>query len=124
MFKRWFGRKETLEATAVRGVYYLCEHDGTPERQLKDELNQLFQSRTDPAKAYLAVVRYEDAPGPPGVALCVTGVALDERNGLVGQIGIVFARLFNIQQHLDILFPTPEEEVQLSKVCRPFFARR
>jgi hypothetical protein len=122
MFSRWFGRRKSPEPLGVRSVHYLCEHDGTPERQLKGELRKLFELWPGMKKAYLAVVSYQDG-ADRGVALCITGVAVEERTGLIEQIGTVFARLFNIQQHLDLLFPSMDEERQLSRVCRPFFVR-
>jgi len=120
MFQRWFGRRKNSGEMQARAVQYYCEHDGAPERQLKSELRQLFASRTGVAKAYLAVIGYQGGPHRE-VALCVTGVPDQDRAPLVEQIGTVFARLFNVQQHLDILFPSGEEEDRLAKVCRPFF---
>lgn len=122
MFKTWFGLKKSPETMRVRSVRFHCEHDGIPERQLKSELGKLFESRPAVKKAYLAVISYQDGP-ERGVALCVSGTTLQDRQALVGQIGVVFARLFDIRQHLDIVFPTTEQEAELDSVCRPFFER-
>lgn len=122
MFERWFGRKESPEAMSVPGVTFRCEHDGVPERELKNGLIQLFERRADVEKAFLAVVTY---PGDAenGVALCTTGVKPQDRPQLAADIGTVFAKLFRAEQHLDLIFPTSEQESSLGKVCRPFFVR-
>ena len=40
---------------------------------------------------------------------------------LVGHIEGTFATMFSPSQHLDIVLVTPETEVQVAKVCGPFF---
>jgi hypothetical protein len=37
------------------------------------------------------------------------------------ELGKIFARHFNDDQALDILFLSPEQDTEVSHVCRPFF---
>lgn len=120
IFPRWFGRRQAPLTPPAGELHFLCEHDGPPEQELKRKLSAVFEIRPDVEAAYLAMV----ANGSNrGVALCVTGVADPGRLEIVKAVGTVFATLFSAQQHLDIVFPTDSQIVQLGRVCRPFYVR-
>lgn len=123
MFQRWFARRKSEQRAAPAGdLLFLCEHDGEPERNLKRSLAAMFHTRADVEAAYLAIVQYPGAPSR-NVALCVTGVPDSQRLDFVKAVGVLFADLFSLEQHLDVLFPTSPQKVHLQRVCRPFFTR-
>ncbi|HEX5054994.1 MAG TPA: hypothetical protein VFX02_00705, partial [Gammaproteobacteria bacterium] len=58
------------------------------------------------------------------VALCI---ALESERGdekLVNDIASIFRRMFGSHEHLDVLFINEGQEVQLRKVCCPFFSSK
>lgn len=117
----WFRRKEVArlpEKFRAEQLHFLGEHDGAPERELKDKLIQLFERRKDIQRAYLAITQYEDIESI-NVALCIR--AKWGRHPLLREIGQVFSSIFNAEEHLDILYLTEEQEERLSRVCRPFW---
>lgn len=55
-----------------------------------------------------------------GVALCIKNVRGPDQD-VMRAIGVVFAAVFNVREHLDILFLNDTEEAALARVCAPFF---
>lgn len=109
---------ETLHVAQVR---FLGEHDGIPERVLKDQLTSTFEGDERLWKAYLARVdRGSDTT--VGVTLCLR-VASGSEAALVKSIGEVFAALFRSRETLDILFLDTELDRELARVCKPFYVR-
>jgi SseB protein C-terminal domain len=102
----------------IQSLRFIREHDGKPERVLKDRLVESFKQRADVERAYLAQV---SSASQVGVALC-----LKTRNGpdpsLVREIAVIFAAIFVRQEHLDILFLEESQESALGSVCTPFYA--
>ncbi len=123
MLKRWFGRRRAPDTLHVEGVAFLREQDGAPEQDLKRELVKLFEQRADVNAAYLVAVRYQGRPDH-SIALCITGVPDTHRAEIVEAVSAIFARLFVLKEHLDIMFPSGLEEAQLGEVATPFFVRR
>jgi len=95
----------------------VCEQDGKPERLIKSRLVESFKERSDVQRAYLAQISVGDQSG---VALC-----LKTRHGpdqtLVREIGAIFAAIFGGREHLDILFLNETQELELRRVCPPFY---
>jgi hypothetical protein len=56
----------------------------------------------------------------PNVALCVRGQPGQNRM-FAERVGRVFAAIFGSHEHLDVIWLTPEQEISLAKVCRPFY---
>jgi hypothetical protein len=123
MLKRWFGRRRAPDTLHVGGVVFLREQDGAPEQDLKQELVNLFQQRSDVNAAYLVTVSYQGRP-EPSIALCITGVPGTSRAEIANAVSTIFARMFVVQEHLDIMFPSGVQEAQLEQVATPFFVRR
>jgi hypothetical protein len=97
---------------------FVGEQDGPPERELKQRLVEFFKRDQSVKAAYLARVAFDESR--IGVALCLrTQFGADP--GMAEKIGRIFASMFGSQQHLDIIFPTVEQEGSLAKVCVPFF---
>jgi len=106
-----------VEQRRERLIRFVGEQDGEPERSLKSTLLPLFAARPAVRNAYLARV----ACGPTseaGVALCIAG---PEDATLVAELATAFARQFAEGVPLDILFLSGPRELELQRVCRPFY---
>lgn len=115
----WFKRPSLKHPQEIRvpRVQFLGEQDGPTEQLLKDRLSEFFKKDRSVRAAYLTRV---DVGGQTSVALCLKTQFGPDR-GLAEKIGVIFKTIFNAQVHLDIMFPTTAQEVELNKVCRPFF---
>lgn len=114
--------RNLIEKHSVRKVNFLSEQDGTPERELKTRLSRAFEATPGIWRGYLAQIDYGD-PSQQNVALCLIAAPGLEKD-IVEQVGSVFRSLFNEEEHLDILFPSPQQEAELSLVCRPFYVTK
>lgn len=100
-------------------VEFLGEQDGPPERELKDALRIELRQFPKVKRAYLARVGY--APdATPAVALCLAPSGTEDRT-VVDRVLKVFASLFSANSYIDVLFPSAEQELDLQRVCAPFF---
>jgi hypothetical protein len=109
-----------MEMLRVRKVKYLGEQDGPAEREFKTQLSMLMSQNSKVSCAYLARVNY-GRTNPEAMALCVRAeIGPDERR-FAEDVGKLFASMFNVQEHLDVLFLKLDEEIELAKVCSPFF---
>ena len=111
-----------MEMFRVRQVKYLGEQDGPAERELKKQLSIVVSRKSTIYRAYLARVNYGQT-NPEAVALCVRAERGPDDRQLAEDAGKIFASMFNVHEHLDVLFLKPQEEIELAKVCRPFFDR-
>jgi len=93
-----------------------------PENEFKEKAVGLFLDRSRPLRAYLAQVKYGEEANP-NVALCMDSEH-GEDDGLVDDIASLFCRMFGPNEHLDVLFLTESQEIQIRKVCCPFFSSR
>src|SRR5882724_9713096 len=109
----------TPDEICAQQIAFLGEQDGAVERQLKEELMQVFQRDKTVNKAYLARAAVD---GNPTVVLGVRAEGVDESR-LATQVGAVFASIFNARQHLDIVFLSDAQNAEASRVCRAFFER-
>ena len=110
----WSKAPRRWSASTVR---FLGEQEGGPERMLQQALQPLLKARPSISRAYLARVGY-DGPAVHEVVLCIAGPA-DET--LVEEVSSTFANQFGRAAHLDIMFLSSAQEVELQKVCRPFY---
>jgi hypothetical protein len=108
------------EAFRARQIQFVGEQDGGPERQLKEALAAHFGSGKIVKVAYLARAQYE-VQGPVNVVLCVRANP-SPCPELVTSISRTFASMFGTQEHLDIIFLSNEQESDVRRVCRPFYA--
>src|ERR1051326_2162978 len=119
-------------AFVPHNVQFVGEQDGPPERELKERLAGSLRPMGI-RKAYLAVVSYDERKGPQNaagdgsapaltVALCVSlQETAAEKHDIVQRASHDFAAMFGPTQHMDIIFLTDQQELALSKVCRPFY---
>jgi hypothetical protein len=102
-------------------VNFLGEQDGDPERMLKAALSTRFRELKTVERAYLVKVRYSST-GPADVALAL--IAAGGNDAVIRSVQETFAALFNMSQHLDIIFLKPPECGNISSLCRPFFSAK
>jgi len=113
----WPWRKRKARRHVERSIRFVGEQDGEPERLLKNALTAQFSGDATVTRAYLSRVEYEDGAH---VALCL---AAPEDASLVERIGRCFASIFARQEHVDIVFVSPAQEMELQRVCTPFYRR-
>lgn len=104
----------------VPQLRFIGDQDGPPERELKERLADFFRRDQSVKAAYLARISYGD-PSRVSVALCLRTQFGPDR-GMAEKVGRIFATMFGSHEHLDIIFPTIEQEAALAKVCAPFFS--
>jgi hypothetical protein len=111
--------KQIFEVLNVKQIYFLGEQDGPAERKLKDQLVSLMRAEPSVKSAYLAKIHFGDRKSFT-VCLCIEPVA-DSDKKIVEKAAAVFKSLAPSTAHLDIIFPSADQQVELSKVCKPFF---
>jgi hypothetical protein len=102
-------------------VEFLGEQSGSNEDLLKRDLILEFATRPDIQRAYLAKVGFQ-AQNEASVALCVVSSRPDDRS-LVMRVGEILRRRISMDAALDILFLTAEQEIEIARVCSPFYRR-
>jgi hypothetical protein len=104
----------------VNNIIFVCEQDGVVEREFKNKIIKLLNSRSQPVRAYLAQVRYGIKDTSFNVVLCfATSNGTD--TVLLNESTKIFKAMFGEHEHLDILFLDTDVEYKLRKVCIPFF---
>ena len=111
--------RKKSEQVRVPEIRFLGEQDGPPERLLKDRLADFFRRDRSVSRAYLARVDFGEGKDASVVLGLRTQFGPDK--GMVEKVGTIFADVFNAKEHLDIMFLTDGQEVQLTKACKPFF---
>lgn len=99
---------------------FLGEQTGLVESTLKRALILEFATRPAIRRAYLARVAFEPQASAPATAVCIVSANPDDRS-LVVRIGDIVRRNVADDSTFDVLFLTPEQELELQKVCRPFY---
>lgn len=101
------------------GIQFLGEQDGPPERELKAKWVERLEQETAPCLAYLARVRYSQAP-QESVILCVYTEGANPMP-LLKDLGRIFHGMFSKKEHLDMLPLSEGMRKAVDGVCRPFF---
>jgi hypothetical protein len=121
----WLARRNEKTAAAspaeldAQDITFIGEQDGPVERQLKEQLAQLFVHHPPVIQAFLARATLD---GQPTVILGVHADAADE-SGLAREVGLVFAAMFNARAHLDVLFLSDARLAEVGRVCGAFYQR-
>jgi hypothetical protein len=102
-------------------LIFVGEQDGPPERLLKGKLSALLDGHGNVLRAYLARAQYGNSKNI--LACLCLGVTGGADEPLVEAGHSLFAQHFNRAVHLDIVFPSLEQEEQLALVCKPFYER-
>lgn len=100
-------------------IKFVSEQDGPVEREIKNELINIFINHKKPVRAYLALVEYDDS-GQQHVCLCIQTDGIED-SSLMQQCFAVFKKMFSVNEHMDFMFLTNEMETVLRNVCCPFY---
>lgn len=103
----------------VPNMEFLGEQDGSVERELQGKWTALLQAEPPPCLAYLARVKYPHE-SEPSVILCIYTQRADPKP-LLRDLLNIFQKMFNRNEHLDLLCLTPQTRADLERVCPPFF---
>jgi hypothetical protein len=115
-----FWKRKEPEELRVPQVRFVVEQDGPPERVLKGKLADFFRDEKCVARAYLVRA---DLGGRQGITVVLALLAKSgAEKQIVKQVGTIFASVFNSTQHLDIIFLTEDQELDLKESCPAFFA--
>lgn len=112
-----FSRK--TEEIHAQKILFLSEQDGPSEQLLKEKLIDYFNGNKAVNTAYLVRMSIGNE-GSASVALGLS-VQFGPDKDMVDKISQIFASIFNAKEHLDVLFLTSSQEVELKKVCGHFF---
>lgn len=118
-------RKNSKKIDSFTGgskVRFVTEQIGIPENEFKEEAVRLFQNQNRVLRAYLAQVEYGKAKDF-NVALCIFWEHGEDEE-LANDIASIFRRMFGSHEHLDIFFLSDSQEIELRKICCPFFTSR
>ena len=113
--------ERTMEDFPSPKVRFLGELNGVPEQEFKRRIfGVLTSSHTD--EAYLASVDYEGANGPI-TALCLVGNS-KEAERVCKTIAGIFTGMFRDTAALDMMYISPEQRIELARVCTPFYLHK
>ncbi len=118
LFKR---RKRASGNIPVKKIVFIREQGGTPERDFKSTIIESLRENKNVLSAYLAQVDYGNS-NDFNIALCVRS-NVSNNSKLQKIIGKKFSLMFNTQEHLDIIFIREDQEIELQKICRPFYEK-
>src|SRR5437763_12651193 len=108
-------RGRAMQARYEARVEFLGEQDGVPEAELKAALRPILSGSDSIKRAYLARVGFQPQTAS-SVALCLAG-SQEVSPALLRKLTSTFAQQFNSASALDILRVSPEQEVDLQRVC-------
>jgi hypothetical protein len=108
-----------IEKVLLSTVRFLGEQDGPFERILKNKLVDTLSRFPEVRRAYLARATYSEDPS----SVVVLGITADIGNEteIANSIGSVFSSLFNAREHLDLIFLSAIQELEIKDACSPFF---
>jgi len=90
------------------------------ERTLKARWLPILSARPQIRRAFLVRASYE-GPNDTHVVLALCSTGADDR-GLVEELRVPYAAIFSGECPLDMMFANPTQELELEKLCRPFYA--
>jgi hypothetical protein len=117
-FLDFLKKMRPVEEHRIAEVYFLCEQDGVSERDLKRALMDVFCRYPDIKRAYLVRVQYRPT-NAMDVALCLEANVASKT--VVAEVSRKFAVLFGKDQHLDILYLSPPQIKEITRVANPFY---
>jgi hypothetical protein len=110
-------RQEGTTKIHPGSIGFLGEQDGPREKVLKSALVTFFESDCIVQKAYLARL---DIGEKHTVGLCLKADPLPDES-YPDRIGELFIRVMGPGGYLHILFLVEKQEIELTRVCRPFY---
>ncbi len=109
-----------MRERSIKDLSFVCEQDGTVEREFKQRIVNLLNQYSKPYRAYLVRVNYGSRDVSFNVALCFA-TANSEDPFILERASEIFQAMFGRYEHLDMIFLSLEQEQKLRKVCTPFF---
>ncbi len=108
---------------ANKKIYFIGEQTGRVEDEFKKALYDIFNSSAIPIRAYLFRANYGMENQNFNVVL---GIMMEKetQNLLCQEIVKVFKFMFGKYEKLDIMFLNYEQEIELRKICCPFFVSK
>ena len=103
----------------AQSVQFLHDQDGPMERTIKQGMNEFFRDVVQVEEAYFARVLY--GGNVQDVALCVYGSPEMDAQLLLKGVQQVYNRAVNTEQPLHTIVLTPEQHVDIAKVCNSFY---
>jgi hypothetical protein len=101
-------------------INFIQEQVGLSENELKERIVAILRSDMNVDRAYLAQVEYGSKKNF-SIALCLASKCSEDKQ-LVNNVAAIFRCMFGAHEHLDIIFLKIEQEIQLRKVCCPFYS--
>lgn len=101
------------------GIQFPGEQDGRVERIVKLRWTTIFTDNPSVRRAYLAIASYDGAATTQPILCIWNDTGADP--ALVNALAEPFKETFSRDALLDIAFLTPELEVLLRPVCKPFY---
>jgi hypothetical protein len=108
-----------MESFKKKDISFIGEQVGMPEAELKTRLVTLWKKDTCDFRAYLTQVKYK-MDSETKVALCIHANT-DLKEKMVNDIGSCFKGIFSNKESLDIFRINDVQELELRKVCCPFY---
>lgn len=108
-----------VEIHRQRDIAFVGAQDGIVEREIKARWTLILAQYAAVQRAYLAIVSYDRA-STPWRALCIRSSAGHDRR-LAEVLAEPFRRTFNASVAVDVMFVDDDQEIELQKVCRPFY---
>lgn len=100
-------------------INFINEQDGQVEREFKLDIKRILHKSRGNIRAYLAKIKYSNKE-EFNIALCFRVEQVDN-DQLLKNSEKIFKKMFNIKEHLDIVFLDEKNEVSVRKVCCPFY---
>lgn len=119
LFKRKVKPSKPPEILEPHTIDFVGEQKGPVENDIKSRFHSIFASTPTVQSAYLAQLSYGDQ-SKYSVGLCIrSSIGVDQ--ALQKRLASIFAEIFRADEHLDILFLREDQEIELRKVCKPFY---
>jgi len=115
--RRRVTRQEGITKIRSGSIGFLGEQDGPREKALKSALVTFFENDGIVQQAYLARL---DLGEEHTVGLCLKADPLPDES-YPERIGELFMRVMGPGGYLHILFLVEKQEMELTRVCRPFY---
>ena len=110
-----------MEMLRAPKIEFVAEQDGKFEQGVKEALLPVLQRHPEIQRGYLVSVMYDGKQR--SVALCLES-STGPSEQVAKEVSSVFREQAGRDVHLDILFLTAEQRVEVRSVARPFYHGR
>lgn len=110
---------ETVIFLDAKAIHFLGDLEGAREEAFKKQTASLFHQCGNVKVAYLARLFGQNVPTT--AALCLVTKPNFEKT-MIQAVGKIFAELFDLQESFNVVFLNSDQDADLAKVCKPFYA--